>query len=99
MGKGGGVYRAKGAPPPDSHEVAERDIERVGDKQQVREVGDTRRHLEPVDRLVVTADEFTKPHLGKLRVKAGGTDACPDIPAAGGYPVGQGVEWHSTTLE
>lgn len=52
-----------------------------------------------MDRFVVAADALTKPGLGKAEFTAAGSNAFPDDPAVGGYPVGYGVEWHPTTVE
>lgn len=82
-----------------AHEVGERDIEGVREEQQVSEVGRGLGGLPPVDRLVVTADALAELDLRQASGAAVVADACPDDPAAGVYPVGQGVSWHPTTLE
>jgi hypothetical protein len=48
---------------------------------------------------MITADAFAELYLGEVSVFARGSEACPDDPTAGEYPVGHGVERHSTKLE
>lgn len=80
------------------HELGKRDVQGVSKEQQVLQVGHALCVLPSVDRSVVPADEFAELDLGEVRVQAGIPDACPDLPAAGVYPVGHGVEWHPATL-
>lgn len=98
----GGIRPADGSGPrlvggPD--QFVQGDVERVGDEEQVDEGGDGVPGLVPVDGLMVTADAFPEDKLGDPLTLAEDADAFPDLPAAGGYPVGHGVEWHPTTVE
>lgn len=43
---------------------------------------------------MIAADTFPELELGEAGVVAGVAEAFPDLPAAGGYPVGHRVEWH-----
>jgi hypothetical protein len=80
------------------HEVSEWNVEGVSEEQQVLKVGHPVRVLPAVDGAVIAADAFAELELCEVRVDACGAQACPDLPAAGGYPVGHGVEWHPPTL-
>lgn len=81
------------------HQIGEREIEGVGDEQEIHKVRYGDRRLVPVDGLVVAADAFAELDLGQAGRTAGGTDAFPDLPAAVGDPVGHGVERHPPTFE
>ncbi len=81
-----------------SEEFGDGDFERVGDEQEVAEPGVTVAALVPVDRLVVAADKFTKRGLREVGMETCGADVLADCPAAGVYPDGHRVEWHSNKL-
>lgn len=54
--------------------------------------------LGPVHGFPIQAGGFGESLLGEVPMGAGGADAIPDGPAAGGYPVGQGISAHPLTL-
>lgn len=75
---------------PPLHEVAERDVESVGDEEQAGESRHAGGVFVSVDRLVISADAFAELHLREVSAHAW----VPRWPGGGGVPrraSGQGV--------
>ena len=80
-------------------QIGERDVQGVGEDEKVFQVGDAVRVLPAVDRPMVAAYTLTELDLSEPGPQARRTEALSDLPAAGGHPVGHGVERHPPTLE
>lgn len=80
-------------------EIRERDTERVGQNEEVVEVGCAVGVLPAADALRVAVGSFSELFLGEAGGFAGGAELRTDGPAAGVYPVGRGVAVHPSKLE
>lgn len=81
-------------------EVDERDVEGVGDQQEVSEAGIALASFVPLDGASLYADAVGELVLGEAGHAAGGDQAGAQFPAPGGDPLGKGgsSEGHVQTV-